>query len=122
MGHDLRRRHPDWNIIEAVLYSFAGGPKGGTPMGGLAFDAKGNLYGTVPTGGSATGNAGNGVVFKLSSGKRLTYSVVHIFTGADGSQPMAALIPDGKGNFYGTTLIFLSSGRQSALPFFNLVR
>jgi len=87
---------------ETVLYSFKGEHDGGTPVGGLALDGKGNLYGTASVGGSTRGNASNGVVFKLNI-KSLHYSVVHTFTGADGSQPIAALIPDGQGNFYGTT-------------------
>jgi uncharacterized repeat protein (TIGR03803 family) len=89
---------------ETVLYSFQGKRDGGTPVGGLALDGKGNLYGTTSAGGSTRGAAGNGVVFKLNI-KSLQYSVVHRFTGTDGSQPMAALISDGQGNFYGTTYI-----------------
>ncbi len=89
---------------ETVLYSFRGGPNGGTPLGALVSDGKGNLYGTTTVGGSANGTAGNGVIFKLNT-KTSQYSVVHTFTGADGSQPTAALLPDGQGNFYGTTNI-----------------
>jgi|SRR5580658_1317885 uncharacterized repeat protein (TIGR03803 family) len=87
---------------EAILYDFRGGPKGGTPVGGLALDGKGNLYGTASAGGSANQNAGNGVIFMLNI-KSQQYTVVHTFTGADGSQPLAALVSDGQGNFYGTT-------------------
>jgi uncharacterized repeat protein (TIGR03803 family) len=87
---------------ETVLYSFHGAKDGGTPVGGLALDGKGNLYGTTSAGGSAHGTAGNGVVFKLNI-KSHQYGLAHSFTGADGSQPLAALLPDGKGNFYGTT-------------------
>jgi len=88
---------------ETVLFSFGGGPGGGTPVGGLALDGKGNIYGTTSAGGSANGTAGNGVVFKMSIKAPHQYSLVHTFTGPDGSQPLAALLPDGKGNFYGTT-------------------
>jgi uncharacterized repeat protein (TIGR03803 family) len=89
---------------ETVLYSFHGGKDGGTPAGGLVLDAKGDLYGTTSAGGSANGTAGNGVVFKLNI-RSHRYSLVHTFTGADGSQPLATLLPDGKGNFYGTTYV-----------------
>ena len=88
--------------VESVLYSFEGKHDGGTPVGGLVSDGKGNLYGTASVGGSTRGNGGHGVIFKLNikSGKLTT---VHIFTGTDGSQPTATMITDGQGNFFGTT-------------------
>jgi len=87
---------------ETVLYNFQGKKDGGTPVGGLALDGKGNLYGTTSVGGSARHNAGDGVVFKINL-KSSQYSVVHTFTGPDGAQPLAGLLSDGQGNFYGTT-------------------
>lgn len=39
----------------------------------------------------------------LSSRALATETVLHSFSGSDGSQPTAALTPDGAGNFYGTT-------------------
>jgi uncharacterized repeat protein (TIGR03803 family) len=87
---------------ETILYNFRGGSNGGTPVGGLASDGKGNLYGTASAGGSANGTAGNGVVFMINF-KSLQYTLLHTFAGPDGSQPLAGLITDGKGNFYGTT-------------------
>jgi len=88
--------------LETVLYSFNGKHNGGTPVGGLVLDGKGNLYGTASKGGSTHGNAGDGVIFMLNiKSKQLT--LVHALTGADGSDPLAALVSDGKGNFYGTT-------------------
>jgi uncharacterized repeat protein (TIGR03803 family) len=89
---------------ETVLYTFEGLKKGGTPVGGLVSDGKGNLYGTASVGGSSHGNTGDGVVFKLNI-KSLQYSVVHTFTGPDGAQPLGGLSSDGEGNFYGTTYI-----------------
>ncbi len=101
----------DWGTVyslnintktETVLYSFHGVKDGGTPVGGLVLSSNGYLYGTTSAGGNANGTAGNGVVFKLSL-RTHQYSLVHTFTGADGSQPMATLLPDGKGDYYGTT-------------------
>jgi len=46
---------------ETVLYSFKGGKDGASPAG-LIWDAKGNLYGTSPEGGTYD----NGVVFELT--------------------------------------------------------
>ena len=90
---------------ETLLYTCRGSKRdGGTPVGGVAPDGEGNLYGTTIAGGSSGGDAGNGVVFKLNISTK-TYTVVHTFTGPDGSQPTAAPLPDGKGNFYGTTYV-----------------
>jgi len=44
-----------------LLHDFTGGLDGGTPYGGLALDANGNLYGTASVGGAY----GNGVVFQV---------------------------------------------------------
>lgn len=87
---------------ETILYDFRGGAAGGTPVGGLVYNGKGDFYGTASQGGSADGTAGNGVVFGYSL-KNKAYKVLHTFTGPDGSEPLAALTPDGQGNYYGTT-------------------
>jgi uncharacterized repeat protein (TIGR03803 family) len=75
---------------ETVLYSFSGGADGYQPYAGLVRDAAGNLYGTTLAGGSASGFAGNGVVFKLDPAGHLT--VLHTFSGgADGASPSCDL-------------------------------
>jgi uncharacterized repeat protein (TIGR03803 family) len=84
---------------ETVLYSFTGGADGSSPVGELAHDAAGNLYGTTQLGGDPT--CGCGTVFKLDeTGKK---TVLHSFAGADGSFPFAGVILDKAGNLYGTT-------------------
>jgi uncharacterized repeat protein (TIGR03803 family) len=95
---------------ETVLYSFTGGSGGWSPSGGLIFDAQGALYGTAIFGGTTGGacyNAGCGVVFKLtppaSGAGPWTETVLHAFTGSDGSQPYSTLIFDAEGALYGTT-------------------
>jgi uncharacterized repeat protein (TIGR03803 family) len=102
--------------VETVLYNFRGGANGGTPTGGLASDGKGNVYGTTSVGGSANGNAGNGVIFKLNI-KSMRYSVLHTFTGLDGAQPSGALIKDSLGNFYGTNFAGGSKGYGTIFAF-----
>jgi uncharacterized repeat protein (TIGR03803 family) len=85
---------------ENILYTFTGGADGGAAFGPLAVDASGNVYGTGDVGG---GNE-MGVVFELSpSGNSWTESVIHDFTGPDGSGPEGGLIFDNAGNLYGTT-------------------
>ena len=80
-----------------MLYSFTG-PDGSFPVASLLRDSAGNLYGTTENGGTF----GQGVVFRLDpSGKE---TVLHAFTGdRDGAAPVACLIHDRAGNFYGTT-------------------
>ncbi len=79
-------------------------------------DGQGNLYGTTSVGGSTHGNAGDGVVFKYNI-RSNTFSLVHTFTGLDGTQPSGALITDGKGNFYGTTLAGGKDGYGTVFEF-----
>ena len=90
--------------VETVLYSFTGHPDGSKPVGGLAIDKAGNLYGTTTSGGSS----GNGTVFELAIpaevGAPWTEEVLHNFgTGSDGTIPIAGITLDAAGNLYGTT-------------------
>jgi uncharacterized repeat protein (TIGR03803 family) len=91
---------------EKVLYSFQNGVDGAYPVGGLALDHSGNLYGTAMQGGANSG----GTVFTLSpSGGNWTFSVLYSFT-ASGTQaclydigPTGNLVMDNAGNLYGNT-------------------
>jgi len=85
-----------------VLHAFVGPTEGGSPYGGLVQDAAGNLYGTTEYGGIARcPEYGCGSVFKLDHAG--SFTVLHMFTGgADGAQPMSALLRDPAGNLYGT--------------------
>lgn len=103
-------------LSEKVLHPFSGGNSGENPWGGLVFDGAGNLYGTTFLGGSTSycPGSGCGLVYKLartnSGGWR--YSAVHVFAGLpDGAGPLAGLVSDGDGTFYGTT----ESGGNSAV-------
>ncbi|HTD54580.1 MAG TPA: choice-of-anchor tandem repeat GloVer-containing protein [Silvibacterium sp.] len=82
----------------AVFYSFAGLTDGWAPYGTpLLF--RGELYGTTFFGGSTC--AFCGLVYKLDANGNET--VLYNFTSADGINPYAGLLPDVRGNFYGTT-------------------
>lgn len=88
---------------ETVLHAFSGGSDGEHPVGGLAIDAAGNLYGTTELGGGSDACSGGcGTLFKIAADG--TYSVLHVFAGGDdGFFPLAAPLADRRGNLYGTT-------------------
>jgi uncharacterized repeat protein (TIGR03803 family) len=83
-----------------LLHNFAGGATDGCyPSGNLVLDETRNLYGTT----QQCGSSGGGVIWKLDkSGKE---TVLHNFAGgaSDGADPVAGVIPDAQGNFYGVT-------------------
>jgi hypothetical protein len=102
-----------------VLYSFVGGASdGANPLGPLARDAAGNLYGVTQFGGTSAegcstlptgaGDGRCGTVFKLtynSSAGTYKESILHFFSdGSDGSIPSSGVVLDKTGNVYGTTL------------------
>ena len=91
---------------ETVLYTFTGANDGDTPLGGVIFDSKGNLYGTTAFGGYYA----NGVVFQLTpNGGSFPWNqtVIYPFTGkGDGGFPYAGVTFDSMlTNLYGTTSI-----------------
>jgi uncharacterized repeat protein (TIGR03803 family) len=82
--------------IETVLYNFSGTDGAAPGYGSLMLDKAGNLYGVASSGGASN----NGVIFRITTGG--TFSVLHSFTGADGSGPNGTPVQDGSGNLYGT--------------------
>jgi uncharacterized repeat protein (TIGR03803 family) len=88
--------------VFTALHSFSG-TDGAYPSAGLVRAADGSLYGTTEIGGSGTYcGAGTecGTVFKITPTGTLT--TLHSFNGADGINPVAALVQT-SGGFYGTT-------------------
>ena len=61
-------------------------------------DSSGNLYGTTADGGAN----GDGTVFEVAAGSGLITTMAS-FSGSNGANPVAGLIMDSSGNFYGTT-------------------
>lgn len=99
-------------LTETVLHSFNdNGIDGYNPSAGLSMNAKGDLFGTVTTGGAY----GYGVVFELlrpaKSGEPWTETILYNFYyGNDGYYPNTTLIMDKKGNLYGTTRLGGTAG------------
>ena len=91
----------DGTWTENDLYSFDGSD-GKTPLGGLIFDAAGNLYGAAVTGG---GPPNWGLIFKLTPNLdgSWTESVLYTFTGGKDGGVAWSVILDTAGNLYGTT-------------------
>ena len=95
----------DENNNYSVLYDFTlrwGSPLGWGPLGSLALDAQGNLYGAGPGGKHSCNNGSCGMVFKLDPSGNLT--MLRAFgPGKYGIYPNAGLIRDASGNLFGTT-------------------
>jgi uncharacterized repeat protein (TIGR03803 family) len=97
---------------KTTIYSFPANRLSGVlPVGKLALDPAGNLYGVTQSGGSGAkclNSQGCGVVYKLSppatSGAPWTQTVLHNFgsTKQDGVNPLAGVLYRG-GNLFGTT-------------------
>jgi uncharacterized repeat protein (TIGR03803 family) len=87
---------------QSVLYTFTDGPGGGYPIGSLALDSAGRLYGIT----SARDNCGD--VFEATppsqGGTIWTEAVIYQFQGgkSDGCAPAGTLVFDKAGNLYGT--------------------
>ena len=85
-----------------VLHAFGSGNDGGGLWGSLAFDTKGNLYGTTSGGGAH----GDGTVFELTPGSngRWSETILHSFPSFpdDGGSPTSTPLLDAAGNLYTT--------------------
>ena len=108
----------DTNGTETVLHSFCSNENcadGQSPIASLITDTAGNFYGTTYSGGKYR----FGSVFRLAPNGRETvlYSFCHKRFCAEGQNPTAALIADGEGNLYGTTLY---GGKRGAGAAFRL--
>ncbi|MBZ5574557.1 MAG: hypothetical protein LAO09_22095 [Acidobacteriia bacterium] len=83
---------------KTILHNFDGINNDGTsPKGLLVY--KGALYGTTTSGGGFTCNCGT--IYRLDTSGE---TILHSFTGPDGTNPEAGLVRDEAGNCYGTTL------------------
>ena len=104
------------NWTERVIYRFCAQDNcadGFIPVGTLAEDKDGNLYGAAQGGGiCADGNPCGGVIYELTPDKAKTHwvqTVLYRFCSGDGchdgSGPGAGVVLDQYGNLYGTTVV-----------------
>jgi uncharacterized repeat protein (TIGR03803 family) len=89
-----------------VLHTFRGAPNDGEgPLGIVIRDSAGDLYGTTGSGGTGKFGSGGtcGTGFMLN---KVGKEVAHLdFKLAQGCAPMAGLLRDAEGNFFGTTVL-----------------
>ena len=85
---------------KTTLYEFHD-TDGNYPIGGVTFDAAGNLYGTAIGGG----NNDMGLVYELTpvANGFWTQTILHAFQRSDGDAPVGPLTKDASGNLYGVT-------------------
>jgi uncharacterized repeat protein (TIGR03803 family) len=86
-----------------VLHSFSGADGNG-PVAPLVQASDGNLYGTTAWVGTSCATCppgSGGEVFRIDTAGN--FSVLHVFSGADGWLPVAPLVQGNDGNLYGTT-------------------
>jgi hypothetical protein len=94
--YELTKSGSNWTAN--ALYEFIGQSDGGTPMGGLVFDSRGDLFGTT----CFDGNEYGGTAFELSStGGSWTFNLLYSFNDWPG--PLDSLTMDAAGNLYGTS-------------------
>jgi hypothetical protein len=100
---------------ETILYTFRNGKDGDRPVGSLARDKSGALYGVTAYGGlnGFSGCGGCGIVYRLvPTGSAYTESVLYRFKGGtnDGSTPASSLVLDARGDLFGVTELGGSTG------------
>jgi uncharacterized repeat protein (TIGR03803 family) len=76
---------------------------GWKPVSGLIEARDGFLYGTAPIGGQPVTGTRYGVAYRADRTGAVT--VLHTFTGPDGSRPQAALVQGADGALYGSTVV-----------------
>ena len=80
-----------------TIYSFTGKNDGAYPEAALVLASDNSFFGTTSSGGT---NA-QGTVFRITTAGALT-KVMSFVGGYDGNDPLAPLVQDAGGNFYGT--------------------
>ena len=92
---------PSGNLTVLYRFSKNGMPDGFAVLGNL-IERAGYLYGTTDGGGTGTGS---GTIFEVSARTGEETILYNFNEQPDGSYPLAGLIADADGDFYGTTVL-----------------
>ena len=110
---------------EKILYSFIdNGTDGVNPVGGVAFDSKGNLYGTCSAGGLYKGifaGFGYGTIYEIAAAAtapayKVLYNFDYALNDTDSFHPYSNPVFDSSGNLYGAS----SGGSDAAGSIYEL--
>jgi autotransporter-associated beta strand protein/uncharacterized repeat protein (TIGR03803 family) len=114
VGFSLANHTPGAGIVYKIsatthqlvtIAQFDGGTGGSGPVGELALDNNGNLFGVTQRGGTSD----KGTIFEIVAGSG-TVTALASFDGIHGSGPLAGLLLDLRGNLFGTTAAGGASG------------
>jgi uncharacterized repeat protein (TIGR03803 family) len=104
----------DGKWAETVLFRF-NGHDGANPFAGVSLSASGELFGTTAAGGICDVPCGTAFRLTPRSHGEWTHQLLYKFNGANhGAIPVANLIADANGNWYGTTRYGGSGGCDGA--------
>lgn len=101
------------SISTLILFN---GANGATPVGGVAIDGSGNIFGVTEFGGDNIGSSadplGSGVLYELPAGTGQIAVLNNFDSTNDGESPLGGVVLDSKGDLFGTTS---AGGDTSAL-------
>jgi uncharacterized repeat protein (TIGR03803 family) len=119
-----------------LLHSFTGEPDGGNPVGTVLIDRRDNIYGVTETGGTTYPYTGTIFTATESGSETVLFSFAGII-----QDPVSTLVPDAKGDVYGSgaygdgggiyeatsngiqlIYIFTGGGHEEWFPSGNIVR
>ena len=112
---ELKPNKSNWT--KSSVFNFSTYAKGKQPVGGMASDSNGVLYGTTKEGGTD----GAGIIFSLTpgaAGKPYTLTTIHTFTnGSDGGAPYGTVLLGSSGQVYATVSSGCDYGVGGVLEF-----
>lgn len=110
-GAFFQIEQPEKGWEQTVLYRFYGNPDGTNPVGRVAMDPQGNLFGATFSGGTN----GGGTVFELARGEHGWKERVLFNANSTDYSPQAGPMVDSDGHVYGTLFGSIYAGNFGAV-------